>query len=101
MSRDTSYPSPPAAQMVEGTHPFYHSQPGQVSNHMQIGRSASHDDAADAMHPHTLQQLQQAQRAQQVSLQLAPSGAETSEPATKKARTKVSRACDECRRKKV
>jgi len=83
--------------MGEGAHPFYTNQPGQVPNQIPTGRSASYDDGAKVVHavqPQMLQELQEAQLAQQ---RLAPNRVKMTEPAAKKPRTKVLRACDECR----
>lgn len=91
-----------AAQMGEGAHPFYTNQPGQVPQQIPTGRSVSYDDGGQGQHveqSQTLQELQQAQQAHQASQQLAHSEVETPEPTARKPRTKVLRACDECRRK--
>ncbi len=100
MTRGPSYPSPSAAQMAGGA-PFYTNQPGQMPNQIATGRSASYDDGSEIVNAVHSQSFQELQQAQQASPQLAHSGVGTPEPAAKKPRTKVSRACDECRRKKV
>lgn len=103
MAQNTSYPSPNSAQMGEG--PFYASQHQlPVAEDVQTSAPQSHrappttggrDGETDERAP-TVRNTQQ----------LAQSGLESAQtydqndPASRK-RTKVSRACDECRRKKV
>lgn len=82
MAHNHSYPSPNAAQMGEG--PFFASQ-----NQMPAPQDPLQGRPVHAFnHAHIASQ------------QLAQSSLESTEGSARK-RTKVSRACDECRRKKV
>ncbi len=116
MPQGASYPSPNSTQMGEG--PFYTSQHQMpVSEDLQTPTQSAHrgppnteqfdrgdDDGLEA--GHRAQDLRHSQLAS--PQQLAQSGLEstqlyhnnTADSASRK-RTKVSRACDECRRKKV
>lgn len=111
-----SYPSPTSAQISEG--PFYASQHQiPAADEMQLAqiarrgppnideRDREEDERAQAARRHS-QDLRHAQLAS--PQQLAQSGLDSTpnydpnvaDSASRK-RTKVSRACDECRRKKV
>ncbi len=116
MPQGASYPSPNSTQMGEG--PFYTSQHQMpVSEDLQTPTQLAHrgpptteqfdrgdDDGLEA--GHRAQDLRHSQLAS--PQQLAQSGLEstqlydnnTADSASRK-RSKVSRACDECRRKKV
>ena len=110
MTRDTSYPSPTAAQIGEGAHPFYtnqHQMPSseelqlstQPPHNAPAGRITNNDDGSEVVQSsRTLQDLRQGNTT--TPQELAQSGLERAESAGKP-RSKVSRACDECRRKKV
>lgn len=116
MAQKTSYPSPNAAQMGEG--PFYASQHQlPVTEDVQTsapqprrtppptsGREGETDERAQAVR--NTQELRHIQIAS--PQQLAQSGLDSAQnydpnslESTSRKRTKVSRACDECRRKKV
>lgn len=103
MAQNTSYPSPNSAQMGEG--PFYASQHQlPVAEDVQTSAPQSHRAPPTTVgrDGETDERAQTARNTQQ----LAQSGLESAQtydqndPASRK-RTKVSRACDECRRKKV
>ncbi len=110
MTQNTSYPSPNAPQMGEGTHPFYTNQHPMPSNddlrlspqpppNIQTGRTTNEEDGSRVVQSSPrLQDLRQGNLPS--PQQLAQGGLETADSAGKP-RTKVSRACDECRRKKV
>ena len=116
-TRETSYPSPTGAQMSEGGHPFFASQhpmssnddlrmSGQQAPGAQLGRAMSDEGSSEEVvqssSAFNLQGFrQEGFRQDMVSpQQLAQSGLE-SVGSSGKPRSKVSRACDECRRKKV
>ncbi len=125
MVQNTSYPSPTSAQMGDG--PFYTRQnqvpvaaDAQVSPQMpprapqvaMVGRDGEVDENIQkAQIIQNAQNLRHPQMAQMASLptpeQLARVGLESSQnydhlaAESARKRTKVSRACDECRRKKV
>ncbi len=116
MAHPNSYPSPTQSQMVEGSHPFYSAQhqappPENIDLHsatQRQGPTASGSQAQeseifgsrDAQVPnqfHDVQnssadQLMQAANQLPAAQDLATSGGK---------RTKTSRACDQCRSKKV
>ena len=111
-----SYPSPTGHQMGEGTHPFYsNQQPIPSADDMSLQTRLSRevppnmtDDVGDGqdLHraEHVMQTLSQAQM--NSPQQLAQGGLDSNQESnygdgSAKKRTKVSRACDECRRKKV
>lgn len=109
MVRDNSYPSPNAVQMGDGAHPFYtshHHMP--VAEDLQMSAHMQHNEAVNnglneerqeiVQSGRTLQDLRQAQITS--PQQLAQSGLDTADSSARK-RSKVSRACDQCRRKKV
>ena len=114
MAQNTSYPSPNSAQMGEG--PFYASQHQlAVAEDVQTSAPQSHRappttgarDGETDERPQVVRNAQELRHTQLASpQQLAQSGLESAQsydhnnPDTRR-RTKVSRACDECRRKKV
>ena len=115
MARGHTYPSPPSGQVGEGTHPFYGGNQQQVvsedmqlqqqlmseNNNLRNEQSAIEnqriqpDMRGPPMPPPPQLYVQQAGGA--VDQGQSREAAETPE----KKRSKVSRACDECRRKKV
>ena len=111
-----SYPSPTGHQMGEGTHPFYtNQQPIPSAADMALSTRLSRDAAPNMTDnvgggqelprtDHVMQNLSQAQM--HSPQQLAQGGLDSNQDqnfgdGSAKKRTKVSRACDECRRKKV
>ena len=111
-----SYPSPTGHQMGEGTHPFYSSQQPipsaedmslqtRLSREVPPNMTESIGDGQDLHRTeHVMQGLSQAQMSS--PQQLAQGGLDSNQDSSygdgsAKKRTKVSRACDECRRKKV
>ena len=115
MPATQSYPSPTAAQMGDGAHPFYTSQQQQLpsADELQLSAQLSRNvapnmtgnisDGQEMVPPNPPAQDMR----QQVSAEeLAQGGLDPNhDPSfgdpTPRKRSKVSRACDECRRKKV
>ncbi|KAL9126754.1 MAG: hypothetical protein Q9217_004244 [Psora testacea] len=107
MTQDNRYPSPEPTNV---THPYHNSQQQMASDqseHLQQAPTAMmHDQGADGSGiAQSLQYIAQYGPPQSsTSQQLAQQGldidGQNSDPSAKK-KTKVSRACDECRRKKV
>ncbi|MCJ1469550.1 Glucose-responsive transcription factor [Pseudocyphellaria aurata] len=119
MSQNTSYPSPNSAQAGQG--PFYASQHQlPVAEDVQTSAPQPHRapptsgerdgerDAETDERPQAVRNTQELRHLQIASpIQLAQGGLESAQhydpsgdPSSRK-RTKVSRACDECRRKKI
>lgn len=111
-----TYPSPTGHQMGEGTHPFYsNQQPIPSAEEMSLQTRLSRevppnmtDNIGDAQDIQRAEQVMQnlAQAQMHSPQQLAQGGLEPNQDAnygdgSAKKRSKVSRACDECRRKKV
>ena len=127
MPPNTSYPSPNATQMGEGLHPFYHPTPHHMASsaehHMpsaeeQLQMSAHLsrevppnmtgnivDGQAIAQRNHNIHAQNMRQGPMGSPQQIAQSGLNSNHDPnlteSPKKRSKVSRACDECRRKKV
>lgn len=115
MAQSTSYPSPNSAQVGEG--PFYASQHHVPTEDVQTsapqprraqpttgGRDVETDERVQTVrNPQELRHIQIAspQQIAQSGLESAQSYDHNSGDPSSRKRTKVSRACDECRRKKV
>ena len=128
MSHNNSYPSPSAAQVGEGAGPFYTAQQAQrvppqeeielsaqLSREIGPGNNQGVNDG-QSMQQHVDQKFSQPLYAQQHQMQSYPQMNTTpqgvaargflTEPSnvdesSARKKSKVSRACDECRRKKV
>ena len=116
MVSGTSYPSPTSAQIGEG--PFYASQHQiPATDEMQLAQIARRgpsnsderdmdaEDRAQAARRHSQDlrhaQLTSPQQLAQSGLDSTPNYDPNAADSASRKRTKVSRACDECRRKKV
>lgn len=117
MAQNTSYPSPNSAQVGEG--PFYASQHQvpvtedvQTTPAAQPRRAPPTTGARDGETDERAQAARSTQELRHIQMaspqELAQSGLESAQnydhnsgDPTSRKRTKVSRACDECRRKKV
>lgn len=109
-----SYPSPTAAQMGDGAHPFYTSQQqmpsadelqlsAQLSRNVAPNMTGNIGDGQEMVPPN---QPGQDLRRQASPEELAQGGLDPNHDpsfgdSAPRKRSKVSRACDECRRKKV
>lgn len=111
-----TYPSPTGHQMGEGTHPFYSNQQPipsaeEMSLQTRLSREVPPNMTDNMGDGHDIQRAEQvmqslAQAPMHSPQQLAQGGLDPSQDSnygdgSAKKRTKVSRACDECRRKKV
>ncbi|MCJ1364994.1 Glucose-responsive transcription factor [Acarospora aff. strigata] len=114
MPATQSYPSPTAVQMGDGAHPFYTSQQQLPSaDELQLSAQLSRNVApnmtgniADGQEMVPPGQAMQDLRQQASPEELAQGGLDPNhDPSfgdpTPRKRSKVSRACDECRRKKI
>ncbi|KAI4127524.1 MAG: hypothetical protein LQ347_004565 [Umbilicaria vellea] len=111
-----TYPSPTGHQMGDGTHPFYsNQQPIPSAEEMSLQRRLSRevppnmtDNIGDGQEIQRAEQVMHnlAQAQMHSPQQLAQGGLDPNQDSSygdgsAKKRTKVSRACDECRRKKI
>lgn len=106
MSQPNRYPSP---EPGNPSHPYHNSQqqmPSDVAQHIQPAPVATMQESAGENHPGVPQNFQfiaqygaQPSTPQQLAQQGLEANGSSTDPAKK--RNKVSRACDECRRKKV
>lgn len=117
MSHKISYPSPTAAQVGDGAGPFYTNQAQRVPAHDEIDMSMSMlagdyrpsdklgqgNDQEMQHHPDQKFSQMYAQQGHQQMVATPNSGSNLiqGEDSGSKRKPKVSRACDECRRKKV
>ena len=117
MPATQSYPSPTAAQMGDGAHPFYTSQQqqqtlpsadelqlsAQLSRNVAPNMAGTISDGQEMVPPsqpaHDMRQQVSAEEMAQSGLD--PNHDPSFGDPTPRKRSKVSRACDECRRKKV
>ncbi|KAI9712782.1 MAG: Glucose-responsive transcription factor [Bogoriella megaspora] len=127
MASSNSYPSPDASQMTAGAGPFYGEPPPSVSSSIQLAADMTRNaipldpDAPHDQGSELHQQLQQEHRhfsahdEQQLAMQLqehsqpshygeqqqSPQQSAAEAHAERQRRSKTTRACDECRRKKI
>lgn len=111
MSHNTNYPSPGAAQVGDGVGPFYTNQQQRIPPQedldlsaqlsREIGPSLHQSQPTDQTRvDQKYSQLIYAQDHQRMPSTPGPAINNGEDPTGKK-KAKVSRACDECRRKKV
>ncbi|MCJ1477806.1 Glucose-responsive transcription factor [Lambiella insularis] len=109
MAHNNSYPSPSAAQVGEGAGPFYTSQQAQRLPEEELELTAQ---LSREIGPANHQVISYAQPQMSYQPMIGPGVAATSRPfinpdgsngdeSSARKKSKVSRACDECRRKKI